>query len=257
MAINQIDVSGQMGEIVALIQDKYVPSYYTTMKTQNVDLTSVSGPRGSGKNTLMTETGLHVIVSDTTRDPQFRDGKQEEEGIDYYFRGNDIGSVYTDVLLGKYVQIEAVDLGEKGINIYGTRGIAYPTEGPAVIDVVAPAVAKIKQLRENFASIESAYVVTRDVDMLIDRLNGRGKLGQKEYEKTLIEAYESLRLAHDDKDMHYVLNEDKEVAAEELRVFAVDRSVSRERLRIAKNCARIMRRGLGDLLGQPSVFYLG
>jgi guanylate kinase len=254
MAIPDISSPAKFIEAVRPLLEEYQPSDGVTEYTRHVDLTTISGPRGSGKNTIMTESGLPVIVADTTRMLQYRDGKWEEQGVDYHFRNNDLPNVYHDIALRHYVQVELIDLGPKGMDVYGSRWESYPTEGPALIDVVAAAVPKIRALRPNFKSIEAAYVVTKDADTLIRRLEGRGVLSPEEWAKSLKEAHDSLLLAHEDEETHFILNEDAGVAGGELHDFAIERRVDTGKLQLAKKCAHGMLHGLGSMLGKSQTF---
>lgn len=51
---------------------------------------ALSGVAGGGRNTVINYLVDHYnfgfIVSDTTRPPKFRDGKMEQDGVQYYFR---------------------------------------------------------------------------------------------------------------------------------------------------------------------------
>lgn len=70
----------------------------------------LSGVAGGGRNTvinrLVAQENYYFIVSDTTRPPKVRDGKLEEEGIQYWFRSED--EVLQDVKGGKFLEAELI-----------------------------------------------------------------------------------------------------------------------------------------------------
>lgn len=71
---------------------------------------AMSGIAGGGRNTIirqLVETGKYVFaISDTTRPPKFRDGRMEEDGIDYYFR--DEASMLKDIEAGEFIEAEVI-----------------------------------------------------------------------------------------------------------------------------------------------------
>lgn len=250
MAEMSNDVRREFAQLVDPTDGCYVPNDIVTSHTRHVDLTTVAGPAGVGKNTVMTKTGLSVVVSDTTRQPRENDGVLEVDEREYFFR-DDIAGVYEDLVYGMYVQVALVDMGEKGANIYGSRNVAYPANGPALIDVIAGAIPKIRALRPNFNSIESAYIVAPDYETWIARLDGRGTIPPLERTKRMEEAFQSLQLGLDDHEMTFVLNEDPTIAAEALRQFAKERYVARDMQVFAKNCGYKILCSLSHELNRP------
>jgi guanylate kinase len=71
---------------------------------------AVMGLAGGGRNTvirLLTERHNYIFaISDTTRPPKFRDGRMEQDGIDYYFR-KEIDMLH-DIQEGKFIEAEII-----------------------------------------------------------------------------------------------------------------------------------------------------
>jgi guanylate kinase len=71
---------------------------------------AMSGLAGGGRNTIirkLVESGPYVFaISDTTRPPKFRDGRMEEDGIDYYFR--DEAAMLKDIEAGEFIEAEII-----------------------------------------------------------------------------------------------------------------------------------------------------
>ena len=69
--------------------DNYRISEESSAKLQKVRMAVFSGLAASGRNTIINkliETGLyHFLISDTTRPPKLRDGKMEQDGVNYHF----------------------------------------------------------------------------------------------------------------------------------------------------------------------------
>lgn len=70
----------------------------------------LSGVSGAGRNTvinrLVAQENYYFIVSDTTRPPKLRDGRMEENGVQYWFRTED--DVLADLTEGKYLEAELI-----------------------------------------------------------------------------------------------------------------------------------------------------
>lgn len=238
-------------ELVIPLHQKYRPSPATTEQTQHVDLTAVVGATGVGKNTLMSLTGLEVVISDTTRDERSNDGVLEQHGIEYFFRGNELDAVYKDILNGEYVQWAP---GPNN-NIYGSRNSSYPVEGPALIDVVAQAVPSIRSLNDDFRSMEVAYVVKETYGEWMEQLIGRGKIEQDDLVSRKEEAFHSLTFGLEDPDIYFIVNDSMERAADELRLLALIRHEPKSQ-RWARHCGYVMLRGLRQELGFPVAYPL-
>lgn len=239
-------------ELVVPLQQMYAPAAATTEHTRHVDLTAVVGCAGVGKNTLMSLTGLDIVTSDTTREERENDGVMERHGVEYFFRGNELYEVYQDIVNGEYVQWAP---GPNN-NIYGSRNSAYPVEGPALIDVVARAVPAVRGLRENFRSLEVAYVVKETYSEWIGQLISRGKIEEEDLNSRKLEALDSLTFGLEDHEVSFIVNVNKERAAEELKSLALLRQEPRSQ-RWARNCGFAMLCGLRQELGLPVSYTVG
>lgn len=88
----------------------YSPSDEALDILKRTPLVIFLGITGSGRNTIinhLVETGkYHFIVSDTTRPPKFRDGKMEENGVQYHFRSEE--DVLADLREGRFLEAEII-----------------------------------------------------------------------------------------------------------------------------------------------------
>jgi len=77
---------------------------------EKLNFVVLSGISGAGRNTvinrLVAQEGYYFIVSDTTRPPKVRDGKLEENGIQYWFRSEE--DVLADIRAGKFLEAELI-----------------------------------------------------------------------------------------------------------------------------------------------------
>jgi len=76
----------------------------------HIPFVAFSGVAGGGRNTVinrLVDTGRYVFaVSDTTRPPKLRDGKMEQEGVNYYFRKEE--EMLKDIQNGEFVEAEVI-----------------------------------------------------------------------------------------------------------------------------------------------------
>lgn len=77
---------------------------------RETSLVLLTAPAAGGRNTIIRElvrTGnYHFIVSDTTRKPRTNDGKLEQDGVEYWFRGEK--EVLEDIRAGKFLEAEII-----------------------------------------------------------------------------------------------------------------------------------------------------
>lgn len=77
---------------------------------KNTPFVALSGIAGGGRNTviraLVEKYNFIFAVSDTTRQPKLRDGRLEENGVDYYFRSEQ--EILQDIQKGEYVEAEVI-----------------------------------------------------------------------------------------------------------------------------------------------------
>lgn len=89
---------------------QYHPSESAKELFRKLNFVVLSGVAGGGRNTvisrLVAQDNYYFIVSDTTRPPKVRDGKLEENGVQYWFRTED--EVLADVKDGRFLEAELI-----------------------------------------------------------------------------------------------------------------------------------------------------
>lgn len=185
-----------------------------------VDTTLLVGYSGAGKDTLRRQTGLHVVVSDTIRPPRKNNEEMEVDGVDYWFRGEELDAVYEDLCNARYVQY---GLGVNGQSFYGSRATAYPAEGAALLDVVPQQIAIISNLP--FRSVEVAYITAPSFEVWMKRWAKRGLGNEDDTRARQQEAQLSLKFGLDTDGIVFIANDDQSTATAALHRFATTREI--------------------------------
>lgn len=214
----------------------YKPAQDVEDRIKHVSLLMVIGPSGVGKTSLIHKLGLKYIVGDTTRNPR----PDEKEGVDYYFR-QDYDKITEEMKKGRFVQV-AVDSGG---DLKATRATSYPEVGAAVMAVVAEAIPVFRKLE--FMETTSVFVVPPSYKEWMQRLNAH-HLDAGQQSRRLSEAARSLKFALDDEGMHFVLNDDLETAAEQVKDMLNGR-VDEERERKARAVVKSLLKKVEDKEG--------
>tara|TARA_B100001245_G_scaffold47039_1_gene30782 strand:+ start:1924 stop:2643 length:720 start_codon:yes stop_codon:yes gene_type:complete len=191
--------------------DTYTPNNEVTEQLSRIDLTIVTAPSGMGKDSLINATGLPRVLPETIRDPRSNNGIMEQDGVEYEFRGQDLDSVYKDYSDGNYVQI---GMGPGRNSFYATRAQNYPTEGPALINLMASQVETMRKLP--FASVQPIHVTVPTYEEWLRRVTRRGVFTQEDWDGRHAEAIESITLALDDERFIFIVNDDLNVASRAL-----------------------------------------
>jgi guanylate kinase len=195
----------------------YKPATDVVKHVADLNLLMVVGPSGSGKTTLMRKIGLRYVVPETTRAPR----ANEQEGVDFVFR-TDYSRIVEDIKNGQYVQVVV----DSGGDLKATRSDAYPKGGDVMMAVVAEAVPAFRQL--GFKNTISAFITPPSYSEWQTRI-GAHHLSKDQEIKRLEEAERSLIFALSDDQMHFILNDEVESAADQLKkLFEGQVDIARE-----------------------------
>ena len=171
----------------------------------------ISGPSGVGKGTLLrrvfAESGLPLVmsVSATTRKP--RPG--EINGKEYHFLSS--AEFEAKRFAGEFLEC---------FEVFGT-GAWYGTLRKTVEDELAAArwvvleidVQGAKKIKEQFPKALSLFIEPKNVDVLRERLRGRGTETEEAMQRRLATAMEELQ--HADEFEHRIVNDDLDNAVRE------------------------------------------
>ncbi len=150
----------------------------------------LSGPSGCGKDTIIAElkksnNNIRQSISATTR--AMRDG--EVDGVDYYF--TDVASFEENIEKGYF--LEYVKYGD---NYYGTPKKAVDE----MLDSGVSVLLKIEvegagNVRKLYPDIVSVFIVPPSMQVLKERLLGRGTETEESFRKRIDTAREELKRA--------------------------------------------------------------
>lgn len=183
----------------------YSPAPDVSKLIGNIRLLMVIGPSGAGKTTLIQESGLPFVASDTTREPR----PQEREGIDFYFR-SDYDKVIQDIKSGRFVQVA---VGASG-DFYSTKATSYPQSGFAAMPVLADVIPIFRRL--GFANTISVFITPPSYQEWMRRMNTH-KMSKDQLAKRLSEAKRSFKFALHDQKTHFILNDEIPAATYQLK----------------------------------------
>ena len=171
--------------------------------SRNMKFICIMGRAGSGKSTVehaLEQMGFTRSISYTSREPQFRDGKQEKHGNEYMFVSRDKFMELVDK--GQIIEYE-----EYSGNLYGTPRPFGSTHYVAVV-----CVGGFKALKQLYGEqVTGVYLSVSEETALLrgEKRDGSVKLvseRKKQDEKVLSEMEEAADVVIDaNKDLNSVL----------------------------------------------------
>jgi len=188
------------------LQVTYRPNPDVVRQLSHINLLAVVGPTGAGKSTVTKQTGLPLVIGDTTRAP--REG--EVHGRDYTFR-TDLNPLLEEIGRGEFVQFVI----ERETELYGTKVTSFPGSGVCVMSIISSSINRFKEL--GFASITPVYIVPPSNSEWMRRIAAHH---EKDLESRLMEAKESLTTALQDPQYIFIINDDLDKAVRALREVA-------------------------------------
>ncbi len=173
---------------------------------QGLRLALLVSPTSAGKNTviqkLVTTGKYHFIVSDTTREPQLRDGKMEETGVNYFFRTEQ--EVLTDLRAGEF--LEAAIIHENYIYGISIRELerAKLLNKVAITDVDIVGTDNVMRTKPDAKAI---FLIPPNFDEWMRRLTTRSRVSDQELRNRLVSAEKEFDAALVSDYYHYVITE--------------------------------------------------
>lgn len=218
---------------VTKLADSYQISPQLRVELASIDLIALVGPTGAGKSTIIQSLDdIPFVASDVTRPLR----PEEKKDKDYYFR-EDFLEILNDIKTGKYVQFLVSKSGE----FYGTRRSSYPDSGPCVMAIIASAIPVFRKL--GFRSVRPVYVTPPSYVEWMRRIGGNSR---DDLLARIAEARESLGMAAGDPDYQFVLNDDINLAAEDVRAIARGQRLEGRRSELARATVDILLDRVGE-----------
>lgn len=222
-------------EKVGNARNDYVPNERALDAVSDVELVVVVAPSAGGKDTTRRRLWLPILVSDTIRSPQVRNGAKEVKGVDYRFRGKELTKVWKDVEAGNFVQY---GMGPSYSSFYGSHYTQYPKSGLVAADFMADQLAGVRKLP--FKKIHSFYLVPQNIEAWQRRLTNRGTLSEDDLAHRYNEAAHSLEIGMNDHDFTVIINEDVRRAAHEIKLAIYDGVIDEEREALGRSIGATM-----------------
>ncbi len=165
---------------------------------QGLNLVLLVAPTSTGRNTIIAELlksgDYYFIISDTTRPPQIRDGKMEENGIQYFFRSEE--DILADLKAGEF--LEAALIHEQQVSGISVRELqkAKNRDKIAITDIEVVGTDNVIRAKPDTKAI---FVVPPSFYEWQRRIRSRGHMSDQEFKNRLASADKELvaALKHD------------------------------------------------------------
>jgi guanylate kinase len=173
---------------------------------------AILGPTSSGRNTVIRELfnkpDYFFIVSDTTRPPQVRDGRLEENGVDYFFRSEE--DMLEDLKKGEFLEAELIHRQQvSGISLRELEK-AKQQNKIAISDMDLGGVTNLMHIKPDAIAI---MLLPPNFEEWQKRLSQRGKLSDQEYRRRLETAAKVFADGLAQNYYRYVVSDNVEKAA--------------------------------------------
>ncbi len=214
------------------LQKTYTASAEVKSKLANVDLLAIVGPTGVGKTTLINQLKIPSVLSDVTRD--LREGEKNNQN--YHFR-EDYLDILKEIKTGEFAQFVVSDSND----FYGTHVNAYPEQGWCSMAIFATAIPDFRKL--GFRKVVPVYIMPPGYVEWMRRI---GELRAGDLNVRIAESIVSIRTALVDPEYYFVLNDNMELALNDINAIMDGSQVDEHRARLAKESADILLERLGD-----------
>lgn len=199
----------------ALLRDYHVSDQARQLLAQ-MPLVILQGITGSGRNAIINymveHMPYHQIVSDTTRPPKLRDGKMEQNGVQYFFRNEE--EMLEDLRQGLFLEAELIHEQQvSGISIRELER-AHASGKVPINEVAREGVENIRRAKPDTLFF---FVVPPSYDEWMRRLTGREVMTDTELENRKQSAVLELTDAlQPESNFIFVVNQTLEQSAREI-----------------------------------------
>jgi guanylate kinase len=151
---------------------------------EGLNLVLLVAPTSTGRNTVIRELvskhNYQFIISDTTRSPQYRDGRTEENGVEYFFRSED--DMLADLKQGEF--LEAAVIHEQQVSGISIRELekAKNSNKIAITDIEPQGADNVMRAKPDAKAI---FLIPPSFEKWQDRINGRGSMTEHELRNRL------------------------------------------------------------------------
>ncbi len=189
------------------ILDNYRVSDRAKKALEDLRIVIMVAPTSSGRNTIirkLLETGdYYFIISDTTRSPQVRDGKMEENGVQYFFRNEE--EMLVDLQAGEFLEAALIhQQQDSGVSIRELEK-AKTLNKIAITDIEIIGADNVMKVKPDAKAI---FTLPPSFEEWQRRITNRGQMSSQEIKNRLISAQEELKAALDHDYYQFVIADD-------------------------------------------------
>jgi guanylate kinase len=161
----------------------------------------------TGRNTVINELvknyDYYFIVSDTTRPPQFRDGKMEESGVQYFFRSEE--DMLNDLKAGEFFEAELIH--EQQVSGISIRELEK-SKNLNKIAITDVDIGGINNALKAKPDIKPIFLLPPSFEEWQNRLTGRGRMTEHEVRNRLRTAEKIFDQGLHNNKFNFVIAED-------------------------------------------------
>ncbi len=204
-----------MTEIVLTMRPEFeavLTNYHVSEASQAVikdlKLALFMGPTAAGRNTIINELirthgdNYYYIVSDTTRPPQVRNGRLEQDGVEYYFRSE--AAVLDDLKQGAFLEAEIIHNQQVSGMSIRELSKAKQLQKIAVTDAEFNSAA----VREIKPDTFTFFVLPPSFDTWMERIAHRGVMDHAQLNRRFETALKMFEVVAKDEQYILVVNGD-------------------------------------------------
>lgn len=211
------------------VLENYRPSEESLRILRQLTYAILVAPTAGGRNTIineLTKTGnYHYIVSDTTRPPKYRDGKMEENGVNYFFREE--AEVLQDLKDGAF--LEAAIIHNQQVSGQSIREFRKALEESkvAISEIEIVGAHNVMKFKPDTLCI---FVLPPNFEEWQRRIKGREVMSEVELRRRLASALKEFDMALKHDYYHFVINDTLAQAAEDINniVRTGDKDIERQ-----------------------------
>lgn len=198
------------------VLNNYSMSEHGKSVLARANLLAIDGPTAGGRNTIIGElvkTGRYMhIISDTTRPKRMNDGIEEQDGLQYWFRGEQ--RVLDDLRAGEY--IEAAIIHNQQVSGTPIREIedALNHDKISVLDIQYNGVDSVISEKSDTCVV---WVTPPSFEEWITRLRKRGSMSDEEFHNRISSARVEYQHSLDNPYYKHVINDNYLLATERIR----------------------------------------
>jgi guanylate kinase len=214
------------------LQHNYKPSQSVINRIASIEMIAIVGPTGVGKSTIIESLDIPVVLSTVSREK--RPGEKDKRS---YRFAHDYLKIIDEIKQGNFVQFLVSESGE----FYGTHIDDYPRSGKCLMAIFANAINHFKSI--GFKQVIQIYIMPPSYVEWMRRIGG---VRTKDLLIRISEARNSILLALEDEKYHFVLNDDLNLALQDIRRVLDNEEIDAHRTELAVGTADILLEHIGE-----------